>query len=335
MIIPSGEKKTQNYNKAYERAQFWYNKYPKLEKLDTQIADTLLSFSNNNSNEVVTKLKTIQAEHQEFLAKYKIPKDYKSPKFECEKCQDSGWVEEVDYRASKLYGYEIKRVVKCNCLVKAQKQMLINNYFKASCLTPIMKKQTFNRFRLDVYSDIEFEHEHSHRQLMHSNLLVAQDFVKKMYKVSNGVLGFDVKGLYLEGNPGVGKTFLCSAIANSLLKRNVPVLYLPFVDFMQQLRGTISDNRKKVDEYIEAAREVDVLILDDLGAESITDFSQEVLFSIINYRTSCLNKPIIISSNYTIKELRNSIYHARIASRIQKHSDILHCVGDDLREIIK
>ncbi len=335
MLVPSGEKQTLRYEQAHQRALIWYKKYPELLQIEQRIAELLRNMETDNSQEINSRLAEVRQQHEQLLDRNNIPQTYKSPKFDCEKCQDSGWIAIRDSAASQNYGYDVQRVVKCKCLINAEQQQMLNKLFKVSRLSPAMKRQTFELFRLDYYSDIELVEEgYSHRQIMEFNKKLAERFVAKMEQASREEAVCEVKGLYLQGDPGVGKTFLCSAIANELLKRKIPVLYLPFVDFLYQLRGSFGDRSKKVEEFVDAARNVTVLILDDLGSESRTEFSQEILFSILNYRTNNLDKPTIISSNYTIDELKN-MYHPRIASRIRIQADILHCVGEDLREIMK
>lgn len=91
--------------------------------------------------------------------------------------------------------------------------------------------------------------------------------------------------LLLEGSLGCGKTHLAAAIANYRLAQGDSVLFMTVPDLLDHLRTTFSPTSDiTYDELFDRVRNVSLLVLDDLGAESPTPWAQEKLFQIINHR---------------------------------------------------
>lgn len=108
----------------------------------------------------------------------------------------------------------------------------------------------------------------------------------------------------LLGQPGSGKTHLLTAISNNLMRRkNVPVLYFPYVEGFNDLK----DDFDKLEAKLERMKQVEVLFIDDLfkpvkGKPRATEWQVEQTYSVVNYRY--LNhKPILVSSELTVDEL--------------------------------
>ena len=117
----------------------------------------------------------------------------------------------------------------------------------------------------------------------------------------------DEKSLLFVGNTGLGKTYMSNAIANELLKKGKTVLY----QTAPVLLETIIDNKfnkyknHNADSFYKNVLNVDLLIIDDLGTESINTLTVSELFTIINTRILNLNnKPTktIISTNFSIEK---------------------------------
>ncbi len=114
----------------------------------------------------------------------------------------------------------------------------------------------------------------------------------------------NMKGLYLHGSFGSGKTFLITALLNELRNnKNVSVEIVYFPEVLRDLKDDWDLFGDKINYY----KYVDILFLDDIGAEKVTDWGRdEVLGTILQYRMNN-NKITFFTSNLTIEELERHL----------------------------
>jgi DNA replication protein DnaC len=118
------------------------------------------------------------------------------------------------------------------------------------------------------------------------------------------------KWLLLTGSYGCGKTHLAAAIANHCLAHGQPVLFLNTPDLLDYLRETFAPSAGSTySERFDEIRTAPLLILDDLGTESPTNWAVEKLYQIINYRYNA-RLPTVITTNRELKDIDQ-----RVASR--------------------
>ncbi len=148
------------------------------------------------------------------------------------------------------------------------------------------------------------------------------------------------KGLYFHGGYGVGKTFLLGAIANHLAEIGISSYIVYWPDFLREIKGSFEDhsyNRK-----IDSIREVPVLMIDDIGAESLTAWSRdEVLGTILQYRMQ-EQLPTCFTSNFNFTELEEHLSFSssgqetakakRIMERIQFLAEAVEVGGPNRRQ---
>lgn len=124
------------------------------------------------------------------------------------------------------------------------------------------------------------------------------------YEKFNSIKSTRHNSIYLCGQPGAGKTHLLIAVANSMIqKRNIDVLYFPYVDGF----GDLKDDFSLLEKKLARMKEAEVLFIDDLfkpAREGIraTDWQVEQMYNVINHRY--LNHmPVMISSELNPREL--------------------------------
>ena len=131
-----------------------------------------------------------------------------------------------------------------------------------------------------------------------------------------------------------GKTFMSNCIAAELIKNGKTVLYQTAPILLESVIDYKMSKQKNPSENIyKSVLEADLLIIDDLGTESLNSMKLSELFTIINTRILNLNNKItktIISSNLNIKDIFRN-YEERIGSRIAGYYDIYYFFGNDLR----
>jgi DNA replication protein DnaC len=106
-------------------------------------------------------------------------------------------------------------------------------------------------------------------------------------------------GIYLFGTKGTGKSRLTACMGNKLMQNNYTVLYTNFAEITKRIF--------KDDDFIDKLSKIEFLFIDDFGTEKVTKGSedmwlQEKVFEVINKRYNEI-KPIIFTSNYSLKEL--------------------------------
>ncbi len=126
--------------------------------------------------------------------------------------------------------------------------------------------------------------------------------------------------LVLFGGYGCGKTHLAAAIANRVLERGLPVLFVVVPDLLDHLRAAFGPNSPvRYDERFDEVRTAPLLILDDLGTQSSTPWAQEKLFQILNYRYNA-RLPTVVTSNQSPEEidlrLRSRLFDPDLATII-------------------
>jgi DNA replication protein DnaC len=124
--------------------------------------------------------------------------------------------------------------------------------------------------------------------------------------------------LLIQGRFGVGKTHLAAAIANACTLRGIPTLFLTVPDLLDTLRYTFNAEDATFEERFEQIRRAPLLIMDDFGTQSATEWAREKLFQILNYRY--INElPLVVTTNLALEEIEG-----RIRSRLSDPDRVAH-----------
>lgn len=147
------------------------------------------------------------------------------------------------------------------------------------------------------------------------------------------------KGLYLYGNFGCGKTYLIAAMFNELAKSKVKSAIVYWPEFLRDLKASFQTDFK---EKFEIIKKVDLLLIDDIGAESTSSWGRdEILGPILQYRmqeglptffTSNLNKEALEEHLASSKDGVEVIKARRILERINQLTDNITLISKNLRK---
>ncbi len=282
-----------------------------------KISKAILLSNQKEQEKLLASLKkqnsALIKEKNEFIKKLSKENNYLYPHFECKLCKDTGYVSKDN------------TLTMCSCL----KQRIFDLAYNKSNMGNL-ERENFSNFNIKVFSDKPDKEKYKSDISPRENMQVIKE------KVENFIKNFDnpdEKNLIFTGNTGVGKTFLSSCIANEVLKLGKTVLYQTApVMFDEINESKFGKENSKFDLY-ENILNVDLLIIDDLGTEKITDSKITELFTIINTRLLNQNHKItktIISTNLNVDEIFKT-YTTRIGSRLAGSYRFLRFFGDDLR----
>jgi DNA replication protein DnaC len=146
----------------------------------------------------------------------------------------------------------------------------------------------------------------------------------------------DIRNLLLQGSYGLGKSHLSYSIAKHVKSRGKAVIFITAPNLLDTIKSTYENKRFSESDILEACKDVDLLILDDLGAEYVKSddgnesWAGDKLFKIINSR---LGKHTIYTTNYNSAELSDKYgsHGGRIISRMMMGTYTIKLEGKDYR----
>ncbi|WP_084145914.1 ATP-binding protein [Anaerovorax odorimutans] len=141
------------------------------------------------------------------------------------------------------------------------------------------------------------------------------------------------KGLLFIGNVGTGKTHLAAAIANYIIKEYILLVKFGSVtSLLNEIKNTYESSSEETElQVIKELSNVDLLVIDDLGKEKASEWSNSVIYTIINNRYEGY-KPLIVTTNLKIEELEKKLGEA-VVSRLIEMCDGIKMDGIDYRKV--
>ena len=113
----------------------------------------------------------------------------------------------------------------------------------------------------------------------------------------------DGKGLIFTGGVGTGKTHLAAAICREVISRySTTVEFVSYVQLLADIRAAFSNHSEEAYLLEERMRKADLLVIDDLGKEKPSPFTNELFYRVVNGRYKD-RLPMIITSNYGVESL--------------------------------
>lgn len=301
-----------------ERREKVYNCLPRVREIDNELSRTApgaisyyLQSGERDKDKLIAYLKgknqTLRQERKRLMEIGGFSDDYLELHYRCSICHDTGFVDGK----------------RCRCLT----QKLIRMAYESSNLQESLKTQNFETFDLYRFPDTPFK---GNRLTPRRNMELIVAWLKDY---AAHFPDTDPLSIYFYGTPGTGKTFLSSCLAKAILDRGFNVLYMTADDLCTKLEKErfVSRNQDAVSADTDLVRSVDLLMIDDLGTEFMTQLSSSLLLSVINHRM-IEHKATVISSNLSIPDLSKR-YSERFTSRIQGSFQIMELYGPDQRLI--
>ncbi len=297
-----------------------YSSNARLRKIDEELNSyafsTVKHILNSPSKEYVSnlqeKINNLKQEKQKIINSLNLDYDLSSPNYECKICNDTGFVQKD---GSSVF---------CNCL----KQKIFDIEYNKSNIGNL-EKENFSNFKFNLYSDeINYEKYNSNispRENIKNIKSICDKFIKNFEDP-------DEKNLLFTGNTGLGKTYLSNCIAKEILSQGKTVLYQTSSVMLDSIIDYKFGKNNSLNIYNNIL-DVDLLIIDDLGTESINNIKFAELFNVINTRLLNQHNHItktIISTNLSLKNLF-STYDERIISRLVGYYNICKFFGEDIR----
>lgn len=211
----------------------------------------------------------------------------------CPQCQDTGWV------------FQSASAQPCSCSSGWHPpQTSIRNTMPVP--QELARQMTLETFDIEGPPSASPEHQSSLRRALATITEWAQD-----------PMGW----LIITGPPGTGKTHLSIAAAQTFLSEERFVAFTTVAELLQRLRrSSLSDYE---DPTLEQAKTGDLLILDDMGKERTTSFTEENIHTILDYRYA-RSLPTIITSNLDLPALAN--IRPAVASRMADFRRSTHII---------
>lgn len=301
IIRDNAKQKESRYNAELAAV---YAQIPELEKID-------LTLSRIGSNAAIAALsgnfeglENLKKESSVLTArKAEILRDagIEKPAFSCNMCSDTGYV-------NGSY---------CECVKRLAKQMTFENMSKQMPITT----EKFENFDLKYYSDKPNADGLVPRKKMTEVLKIAKEYC---INFGNGS-----KNLLFMGNTGLGKTHISLSIASEIIEKGYGVIYGSAQNLFSEVEKehfAYTGDTEKMDALLN----VDLLVIDDLGTEFMSSFTQSVFYNIVNTRI-LNNHPTIINTNLSFAELEQR-YTPRISSRFLGNYQMIKFFGTDIRQ---
>ncbi len=292
--------KTENRIKAIEEAdekrRELHARIPRIALIDKTIESIPLRIIGGEDTDALRRqTESLNIERAQILEAHGYEPDYDEPKFECIICNDGGYTDDL-----KL----------CQCV----KNMKATSRYTESSLAYGLRSKTFESFDLSFYA------EGKERDNMKSIFEGCKRFASAFPNVNRS-------GLLFVGGTGLGKTHISAAIGNVVSANGMSVIY----ESAQQIFDTcdaVRFNRLDLSERskYENCR---LLIIDDLGAECITQYSVSAITSLIDLRI-VNGRKTVISTNLDLEKLCKT-YGERLYSRLLGEFTVCKFTGKDIR----
>lgn len=248
-----------------------------------------------DTSEVEAAIHEAQARRAAALAAAGVTEADLEPAYTCPRCGDRGVAE----------GGQM-----CECRQVILKQLV----YEQLCDVSPARECSFENFELRYYDE-------KLRPTMRKVVESRQRYVREF--------GGQSQSLLFTGAPGLGKTHLSLAIADGVAKAGHLVMYVSAPHLMDQLELGKFQKDDAALEFREVIFGCDLLVIDDLGTELVTRYTQAEVYDLVNHRLNT-GKPTIINTNLGLQEIERT-YSSRVYSRLAGMYAVVQFKGRDIR----
>jgi DNA replication protein DnaC len=178
------------------------------------------------------------------------------------------------------------------------------------------RSQLFRLSRLDELRELTFD---SFKPRGRPNLpAYNQESLQQAFNLCRDFAHQPGGWLLLQGGYGCGKTHLAAAVANEAVGLGVPTLFLTVPDLLDLLRASYDSEDVTFEERFLQIRSAPLLVLDDFGTQSATEWAREKLFQILNYRY-INHLPLVVTTNLSLEEIDGRMRSRLVDSDLVRH----------------
>lgn len=306
------QRRRQAQRQAEQRRQQFFQRFPRAEEIERELSSTAVQaaravLNGENTAQQLMRLKernlALQKELASLLRAAALEPDALEPQYTCKDCQDTGYLDGKP----------------CACL---RQQLRQEAYRRLNQLSPL-SLSTFDGFSLEYYAPTPpREGFPSPRRRMEDIFRYCKNYAANFSVQSPSLL--------MQGPTGLGKTHLSLAIARVAINKGYGVIYGSAPNIVSKLEKERFGANRNGEDSEQHFIQCDLLILDDLGTEFSTSFSNAAIYNILNSRLMT-GKPTIISTNLSMKDLERC-YSERLVSRVMGNHIRLEFLGNDVRQ---
>ncbi len=285
---------TANKNTTTARSNFEYIGKDKLcRKLVLTIAQE--KSAGKSTFGLEEQFRNLLVARNDVLKKLNLTPEDLLPKFTCKDCEDTGF-----------FGGK-----PCKCFVKMYNEFLMKQSGLDFDKIPALKNYDFSVFEGE-------------------NLINAKKIVNVADVFTQNFSELKIRNMLLIGSVGVGKTHLSKIIAKEIFEKNHSVLFTTAFSLFNSFSDVMFKAQEK-GKLLEYLTDIDLLVIDDLGAQNANKLLLQDLLALVNERVEN-KKSTIITTNLTPLDIKNN-FGERLFSRLNDKREffVVNLRGKDLR----